>query len=263
MLERLNWMWRLFATALSFVCFGLGGVLLWVLVFPVMSLVVRDRERLSVLARSIIRHAFRAFVGLMHALGILTYEVHGLDKLDRRGLLILANHPSLIDVVFLISFVRRADCVVKAALVRNPFTRGPVLAAGFICNDTGPGMVEDSIASLRAGNNLIIFPEGTRTPINGDAAKLQRGAANVAVRGGIDVTPVLIQCWPHMLSKGVPWWQIPHRRPHFRIEVRDDMRVSASADSGASDAQAARRLTQQLTDYFALETRRDHRPASA
>ncbi|RZI86082.1 MAG: 1-acyl-sn-glycerol-3-phosphate acyltransferase [Rubrivivax sp.] len=263
MLDRLNWLWRLFATALSFVCFGVGGVLLWVLVFPVLSLLVRDRQRLSVLARTIIHQAFRAFIELMRVLGILTYEVHGLDKLDRHGLLILANHPSLIDVVFLISFTRHADCVVKAALVRNPFTRGAVLAAGFICNDTGPGMVEDSIASLRAGNNLIIFPEGTRTPINGDAAKLQRGAANVAVRGGINVTPVLIQCQPIMLPKGVPWWQIPHRRPHFRIEVCDDLPVAVPAHTGTSEAQAARRLTQQLTDYFAMETRREHRHASA
>jgi 1-acyl-sn-glycerol-3-phosphate acyltransferase len=263
MLDRLNWAWRLFATALSFTCFGLGGLLLWVVVFPLMSLLVRDRVRLSVLARGVIHQAFRLFIGQMHVLGIFTYEVHGLEKLRRNGLLILANHPSLIDVVFLMSFTRHADCVVKAALARNPFTRGPVLAAGFICNDTGPGMIEDSIASLRAGNNLIIFPEGTRTPINGDPAKLQRGAANVAVRGGVRVTPVLIQCQPVLLPKGVPWWRIPERRPHFRFEVRDDMPVAASREGIATEAQAVRRLTQQLTDYFAVETRRDPRPASA
>lgn len=263
MLDRLNWAWRLVATALSFTCFGLGGVILWVVVFPVLSLLVRDRVRLSALARGIIHQAFRAFIGLMHMLGIFTYEVHGLDKLRRQGLLILANHPSLIDVVFLMSFTRHADCVVKAALVRNPFTRGPVLAAGFICNDTGPGMIEDSIASLRSGNNLIIFPEGTRTPTNGDAAKLQRGAANVAVRGGVDVTPVLIHCQPVLLPKGEPWWRVPESRPHFRIEVCDDMPVAMPIDGGPSEAQAARRLTQQLTDYFAVETRREPRPASA
>ena len=74
------------------------------------------------------------------------------------GLLILANHPSLIDVVFLISFVRHADCIVKAALAHNPFMRGPIRAAGFITNGDGAGLLEDCVKSLRGGNNLIVFP---------------------------------------------------------------------------------------------------------
>lgn len=263
MLSRLNYAWRLFATALSFTCFGLGGLLLWIVVFPALSLFIRDPGRLSVSARWVIHQSFRAFVGLMHGLGIFSYETHGLEKLKRQGLLVLANHPSLIDVVFLISFTARADCVVKAALAANPFTRGPVLAAGFICNNGGPAMVEDSVASLRAGNNLIIFPEGTRTPINGAPGKLQRGASNVAVRGKVDVTPVLIQCNPSMLAKGVPWWRIPARRPHFRIEVRDDMPIASLVDSCGSEALAARRLTEHLADYFTTETRSDPRHANA
>ncbi len=263
MLRRLNYAWRLFATALSFTCFGLGGLLLWIVVFPALSLFIRDPARLSITARWIIRLSFRAFVGLMHRLGIFTYETHGLEKLNRRGLLVLANHPSLIDVVFLISFTARADCVVKAGLAANPFTRGAVLAAGFICNDTGPAMVEGSVASLRAGNNLIIFPEGTRTPSKGFPATLQRGASNVAVRGKVDVTPVLIQCNPSMLAKGVPWWRIPARRPHFRIEVRDDMPIASLVGNCGSEALAARRLTEHLTDYFTKETRSDPRHASA
>jgi 1-acyl-sn-glycerol-3-phosphate acyltransferase len=255
MLERLDYMWRLFATAVCFACFGAGGLLLRIIVFPVLALVLRDRRRLSVVARWIIHQAFRALVGLMRALGIFTYEVHGREKLQRRGLLILANHPSLIDVVFLMSLTQRADCVVKAKLLGNPFTRGPVLTAGFICNDGGPAMMGDCIASLRAGNNLIIFPEGTRTPVGGLPAKLQRGASNVAVQGGVDVTPVMIRCNQSMLAKGAPWWKIPVRRPHFRIEVREDLRVAELVESCASNALAARRLTQHLTDYFfAIET---------
>ncbi|MES2091250.1 MAG: lysophospholipid acyltransferase family protein [Pseudomonadota bacterium] len=262
MLERLNHAWRLFATALSFTCFGLGGLTLWVVVFPILSLFVRDPQRLSIVARGVIHGSFRVFIGLMHQLGILTYEVRGLEKLQRRGLLILANHPSLIDVVFLMAFTDRADCVVKASLVGNPFTRGPVLAAGFICNNVGPGMVEDGVASLRAGNNLIIFPEGTRTPAAGFPTKLQRGASNVAVRSGVDITPVVIHCTQSMLAKGTPWWRIPSQKPHFQIEVRDDLPVTLLTERCANDALAARRLTDHLTDYFAMETRRDHRHAN-
>lgn len=257
MLERLGWCWRLIATAFCFALFGMGGLVLRVLAFPALGVLVSDPARRARAARWLIHHAMRTFVGLMNGLGVLSYEVHGLDKLDRPGLLILANHPSLIDVVFLISFTHRAHCVVKAALLRNVFTRGPVMAAGYICNDMGLPMLSACIGSVQGGSHLIIFPEGTRTAPHASLT-LQRGAANVAVRGGIPITPVVITCEPPTLNKGEPWWRIPSRRPHFRLEVRDDLPTAALVKGCNSDALAARRLTQYLTDYFTSEIRRDH-----
>ncbi|WP_368408596.1 lysophospholipid acyltransferase family protein [Caldimonas mangrovi] len=218
---------------------------------------VRQRERRAALARGLIHRSFAAFIGMMKALGVLSYEVRGSEKLHRRGLLVLANHPSLIDVVFLVSLIRHPDCVVKASLIRNPFTRGPVQTADFICNDSGAGLLEDCIASVRSGSNLVIFPEGTRTPPSG-ALHLQRGAANVAIRGRIDVTPVLIRCHPPTLTKGEKWYRVPPQRVHFVIEVQDDIAVQAFVDAAPSEALAARRLTDHLTHYFAKELQRAH-----
>jgi 1-acyl-sn-glycerol-3-phosphate acyltransferase len=252
-LVRANCHWRVFATGLCFAIFGLGGLLIRALAFPALRLLVRDPARRARRARSLIHHAFRAFVTLMRATGVISLEVRGAEKLHRQGLLILANHPSLIDVVLLMSLVRRADCIVKGSLARNPFTRGPVQAAGFVCNDSGVGLLDDCIASLRAGNNLIIFPEGTRTPQAGPA-RLQRGAANVAVRGVVDVTPVRIRATPPMLRKGDKWYRVPPRRSHFLVDVGDDLAVSRFIDAQRNEALAARRLTDHLADYFALET---------
>lgn len=246
----MNTAWRIVATGLSFLCFGIGGVLLWLLVFPLLSLLVRDRQRRGRLARRLIGRAFASFVELMRFLGVLTYEIRGAEKLQRRGLLVLANHPTLIDVVFLVSLIPDADCVVKSRLARNPFTRGAIAATGYICNDSGAGLVEDCIASVRSGKNLIIFPEGTRTRPGGPP--LQRGAANIAVRGGLDITPVRISCTPPTLSKGQKWYLVPSRRFHMIIDVQDDLRVAPFLD-GTSVPLAARRLTDHLTDYFDLE----------
>jgi 1-acyl-sn-glycerol-3-phosphate acyltransferase len=251
MLERINYAWRVVATALSFLSFGLGGVLLRLLVFPVLALAVRDPERRSRTARAIIHHNFAAFIGLMRLLGVLTYEVHGLERLRRNGLLVLANHPTLIDVVFLVSLIENADCVVKSALARNPFTRGPVRATGYVCNDGGAELVEACIASVRSGKNLVIFPEGTRTPRSGPG-RLQRGAANIAVRGVLDVTPVRIRCSPPTLSKGERWYHIPSRRFHVTIEVGEDISVASFLD-GTTAAIASRRLTAFLAAYFSGE----------
>ncbi|MDO8702704.1 MAG: lysophospholipid acyltransferase family protein [Undibacterium sp.] len=249
MSSQLNLYWRVFATGLSFVSFGVGGLLLRVLVFPMLNLMVWHRQQRTALAREVIRAAFLTFVGLMKLLGVLRYELVGGQRLKREGLLILANHPTLIDTVFLMAFVKRADCIVKAGLWNNPFTRGPVRSAGYINNDQGANLVVDCIASLEAGNNLIVFPEGTRTP-SGGSIRLKRGAANIAVRGKRHVTPVLISCRPMTLGKGDKWWHVPSRFARFRIEVQEDIQIDDFIANDVSEVMAARHLTDYLQTYF-------------
>ena len=258
MRETLARAWRIFGAGLCFALFGIGGVLLRVAVFPLLTLAYRDPARRRSVAQRIISRSFRGFVDIVQMFGVITYEVTGADRLERDGLLILANHPSLLDVVLLIAFVKRCTCIVKAPLARNPFTRGPVRSAGYICNDEGPGLVEDCVATLRDGQNLLIFPEGTRSR-PGAPLRMQRGAANVAVRARRDITPVVVHCVPPFLTKLQGWWyEIPPRAVRYRIEVRDDIPVGAFVDSARSDALAARQLTDHLKHYFEAELHDAH-----
>ncbi len=105
MLDRLWHYWRVAATGFCFAVFGIGGLVLRVAVFPLLYLVFwQSAERINA-ARNVIRILFRGFIGLMKYSGVLRYEIIGLDKLARNGLLILANHPTLIDTVFLMAYV--------------------------------------------------------------------------------------------------------------------------------------------------------------
>jgi len=251
MIERIDYGWRIVATGLSFFMFGLGGLLLWLLVFPLLAVLVRKRDRQGRWARSIIQTSFAGFIGFMRWLGVLTYDISGAERLHRSGLLVLANHPTLIDVVFLVSLIPEADCVVKSRLLRNPFTRGAVLASGYICNDGGADLIAAGIVSVQSGKNLIVFPEGSRTPSSG-RRPLQRGAANIAIRGGLDITPVTIRCTPSTLGKGQKWYRVPPRRFHMSIHVGEDLAVAPFL-AGTNAALAARKLTQYLTDFFDRE----------
>ena len=244
---------RVVTTGISFATFGIGGLLLRLVCFPALDLFVRDADRKARLARGLVQRSFGFFIEFMRVMRVLDYRVLGAERLQREGLLILANHPTLLDVVFLVSQVPNADCVVNARRAANPFTRGPIRAARYISNDSGAGLIDDCITSLRAGSNLLIFPEGTRTALDG-IVKLQRGAANIAVRGERDVTPVLIECTPRSLTKGLPWWKVPPTRMKFTIEVREDIPVRPFIDeAGGEAALAARRLTDHLRNYFQTE----------
>jgi 1-acyl-sn-glycerol-3-phosphate acyltransferase len=255
MLTKLFYCWRVLATGFCFALFGVGGLVLRILVFPVLNVTLLNPITRIRVVRTIIRLTFRLFVGVMHVLGVLRYEIIGQQRLERHGLLILANHPTLIDTVFLMAFVKRADCIVKAELINNFFMRGTLLAAGYIFNNDGDELIGSCIRSLQDQNNLIVFPEGTRTPADGHIF-LKRGAANIAVRAQHDVTPVIITCHPKTLGKGDKWWQIPASPAIFRIDVQDDISIDDFKKNAVSDVMAARHLTTYLQTYFIEENQR-------
>ncbi len=214
--------WRLFGTGLSFVIFGLGALVVGVVLLPAVKLIPSRRDRKRDRARGVMRRAMRFFVGQMRTVGVLTYEFRGAGRLGRTGQLIIANHPSLIDVAFLLGFTPPANCVVKRGLWRNAFTRSAVSLAEYIPNDPTADMIEAASAALAEGQTVIMFPEGTRTPRDGQIA-LHRGAANVALRAARVLTPVYIKCEPRTLTKGEPWYRIPYRRVHYTLSVGEDI----------------------------------------
>lgn len=257
MLEHLNYLQRLIATALSFSVFGIGGLILRVLVFPILALTTPDKTLRRHRSRRIISTTFRWFVNMMRALGILTYEISGHDKLGQPGQLIIANHPSLIDVVFLIAFIKDANCVVKGSLRRNPFTRGPVEAAQYVNNDSTAVMIDDCDQVLRQGETLIIFPEGTRTAPQG-TLNFHRGAANIALRAATTLTPVVIRVEPTTLTKAEPWYRIPSRRFHFSMTVSDSIPLDQFRAAGEMPL-ASRKLNTYLLSFFNRELGRHER----
>ncbi|UUY09905.1 1-acyl-sn-glycerol-3-phosphate acyltransferase [Pseudomonas sp. J452] len=254
------YLWRLFATAASFSLFGIGGVLLRVLVFPLLALLPGDALTRRTRARAVVSWTFYKFVRFMYHSGVLTYEVEGIERLGRPGQMVIANHPSLIDVVVLIAFIRDANCVVKQSLWDNPSMRGPIRAAGFISNSGSMDMLDEAAGALQEGQTLVIFPEGTRTT-PGHNPEFHRGAAAIAVRGARLVTPVVISVSPTTLTKAEPWYSIPSRRFHFRLRVGEDI------DPQQFTAQAplpiaSRKLNDHLHQHFMKELATDERSAN-
>jgi 1-acyl-sn-glycerol-3-phosphate acyltransferase len=245
--------WRFVVTALSFALFGVGALAVGAVMLPLVRVAPAPREAKRRRARAVMRGSLRLYVGMMHRLGGMTYEFRGVERLGRPGQLIVANHPSLIDVVFLLAFTRGANCVVKHGLWRNPLTRGAVTLAEYITNDPTAAMIEASTAALEAGETLIMFPEGTRTTPDEPLA-FHRGAANVALRAARVVTPVYIRCEPTTLTKAEPWYRIPARRPRFTLIVGEDLDLGPYR--GRSLPLASRQLNDDLHALFKAELSR-------
>ena len=257
-MTRLRLGWRAARTGIAFVTFGVGALILGGLVFPLLRTTTAGRRRELRVQRAI-HLSFRLFVGIMSALGLIRVTWRGRDHLAAPGgHVIVANHPTLIDVVLLIARLPQADCVVKKAAWRNPYLRGVVSAAGYIPNDTGPEVSARCMDRLRAGGRLLLFPEGTRSP-RAALGGFYRGAARVALASGCDIVPVVIRCEPPMLGKGQPWFRVPPRTAQITLDVQAPVSAVEYARRHAGAGLAARRLTDDLRHLF--EQRLSHATA--
>lgn len=246
---RTDWYYmRLLATACSFTLFGLGGLVLGYLVFPLVSFFSSSSDLATQRCRRLIQHSFRAFIGFMTLTGIFTWNISGRELLDRPGQLIVANHPTLIDIVFLVAMLPNATCIIKSQLYRNIFTRGPVSRAAYVANDSPEQLVGDCVKALNSGTSLVIFPEGTRS-VKGVPGRFQRGAAYVLLSAKCPLALATIEPRPLMLAKHEKWYQIPTSRPHFTLNIQhikdDNIRLYPQQESTS-----ARQLTRMWRNYF-------------
>ena len=239
--------WRVLATGFAFACFFLGGAILAGLVFPILAIRRAGREDRT---QRLIQLIFRVYLAMLRGLGLIRLEISGRERLAAcQGSIIVANHPTLLDVVFLMALTPRVRCIVKHELWDNRYLKGVVRAAGYIRNDLDPQATLTACrAALDQGNNLIVFPEGTRSRI-GQPMQFRRGVANIAMLTGAPIQLVVISCKPLTLTKGEPWYRVPPRRPRFRLEIDHPMdigRFMAYPHRGLG----ARRLMREMHEFY-------------
>ena len=244
---------RFVGTALLWFFFGLFGLILSVLVFPILYLINRTDTGRQHAARRLIARAFSAFMWSGCRMGVFSVHVTGLKYKDTEGAqLILANHPTLIDVVLLLSLLPQVDCVIKEAVRKNLFMQSSVTTANYISNREPERLLDACVTRLESGSSLLLFPEGTRTTA-GQGLHFKLGAAEVAIRARAPILPIVIDCTPKFLARGEPWYSIPLMRPHFEVRILPAVPVEQLISSGLSKRGARNQLNDALASLFESE----------
>jgi 1-acyl-sn-glycerol-3-phosphate acyltransferase len=222
-LDAIKWA-RVGLAGLAFLGFWVGATLSAAVVLPLCLLVNRRRARFE-RAAACQRWIQRTFVFLhdyMRWCGLLHFDPRAVDRsTPGPGFVLVANHPTLVDVAALSAVYGRLTCVAKSPLFRSPVIGHILRACGYI--DGGGGdpfsgglVVGQGIERVAAGMPLLIFPEGTRSA-EGGLHPFKRGAFEIACRASVPVLPVLIRCDPPALGKGRPWYDIPRQTARFTV----------------------------------------------
>ena len=225
--------------------FGVGAVILAVFVFPFIRLFTLRRKDFGVVARAYVSHTFRVFLGFLNLLHVSIRKVENED--DYRNIhskIIIANHPSLLDFVYIMSFVPNSTCIVRGGLTKTPL-RGVIKQAYITNTTTFEDMCVECKKLTDMGCNVIIFPEGTRTPRHGKN-NYKKGAARIALYCGCDVQPIFIGgSDKYGLGKHDPLWSYNHVEPYL-YDFKKLPVISIDEYKDLSEPIAAKRLTDKM-----------------
>jgi 1-acyl-sn-glycerol-3-phosphate acyltransferase len=185
---------------------------------------------------------FHFFAGYLRAFGLIELDASELSELrEAEGLIVVANHPGLLDAVLLVSQMPRAVCLMKGSLARNIIFSGTARLAGYVHNESGLGLVKKCEARLKEGSNLLVFPEGTRT-VGGKLLPFKMGFALVAVLTQSPVQTVLITAEGNCLGKGRPLFQKPVFPVHYSLQLGKRFQPEPDSD--------AKTFGDAVEDYF-------------
>jgi 1-acyl-sn-glycerol-3-phosphate acyltransferase len=217
--------------------------LIWSLTATVLYRLL-PRQRGARLGQFAIMAGFRFYLTAMEAIGVFRCDLRALDALRDAGALVIApNHPSLLDAVVVISRLPRVVCITKAKLWDNLFLGGSLRLAGYIRNDSPLNLVKQGMHGLQDGQQLLIFPEGTRT-VDAPVNVLKGGFLLIARRAGVPVQTVFLENNSGFLGKAWPLF----RKPPIPVVVtaRLGRRFEVSADTHTCLAEMANDYRREL-----------------
>lgn len=240
-------LWRSLLITFLFSIFGAGAIFFNYILFPAISVFVKKENRRQKFCKTI-HKTWKYFTELMKKTGLIKVNFTNPEKLNNpHGKIIVANHPSFIDIVILIGFLPNTLCIAKKEIKRNLFMGNIVKSLYLINDEDNAEMLEESSEILNQGYNIIIFPTGTRTT-DGEDLKLHKGAAVIALHTGADIIPIHISCDTKFLSKHQKFYDAGDKTPTYTITVNNEIKTSDFKEQNLTQIQKRNRVNQAIKE---------------
>lgn len=230
-----------------FVFFGCGALIINFIIFPLGNIFVKKENRRKCFC-TIIHKTWRFFNVLMQNSGSIRVEIQSLCDIEKiKGRILVANHPSFIDIVLLIGILPNTVCIAKKELRRN-FFMGNIVKSLYLINDEdNEKLLKDAAELLGDGYNIIIFPTGTRTS-EGEKLKLHKGAAMMAIHTKTDLLPIHIKCDSKFLAKNQRVYEAGEKIINFKITFHDEIKIENFTKQELTDIQLRNRVNNSIKE---------------
>lgn len=135
-------------------------------------------------------------------------DVEGLEHLQPdQAQILIANHQGFFDIFALSGFLPlQIRWMAKSSLFKIPFVGWSITASGYIPVDRSNRKKSyqaflTTIEKLKAGNSIVIFPEGTRSE-DGTIGPFKKGSLLLSARSGAPLVPVTLLGTGSIIKKG-------------------------------------------------------------
>lgn len=233
----------------GFSFFGIGAFFIGFLVFPFIRLFIPEDKRKSCYS-SVIYNSWKFFINLLQTLKVLKININNKEQLTRiKSKIIVATHPSFIDVIILMAIIPNSTCFAKKELM-NPLLKN-IINSFFISSDLDIEELKIETKNwLDAGFNVIVFPSGIRHRKN-EFPKIRKGSALVAINSGKNIVPIQMYNDRDFLQIGQPFYDASDRTVNYCITPLDEINISdyISEDEVDSRKNITKAISDSLYDY--------------
>lgn len=197
--------WRVLSAAGMIFGFFFGGPIAALVAIPYVWFGGPAKER-HLRARSAIAKGYRGYLQLIEFLGLGRFHVTRRSPPHVGAAVYVANHPCLLDTVTMCAEFGPVCLVVKHTRTRSFFFTIVYRMCQYLVVREGSfeeadALLEEAVRKLRAGESMMIFPEGSRSPLGG-LHTFSRTAFEIAGRAGVPVIPVALTESAPVLAKG-------------------------------------------------------------
>ena len=227
-----------------FAFFGAGSLILSFILIPVGGIFIKGRKKREYFSH-FIHKLWAWYTGVLISVGLIKIEQNNVEQM--KGKIIVATHPSFIDIVILIGIYDNSLCLAKKEILNNFFMKN-IVKNVYIPNNVELDEFKDICkAALDDCYNIVIFPTGTRT-VKGEDLKIHKGAAALQIDTGADIIPVKIECDYPFLQKNRPVYDAGDSVITYTITQLEPIKLSQFSEK--SEIKLRKEISEKIKSDF-------------
>jgi 1-acyl-sn-glycerol-3-phosphate acyltransferase len=232
-------LYRSFLTLFALALIGVGALYITYFIFP-FNKTITDKYKT-------LQKSWKLYIAIISKLGIMKVISDDIERIKNiKNSIIVSTHPSLLDIVILMSIIPNSTCFVAEKLARNPFFKGIIKQLFIVEGQPLEQWVDDACKKLNDGLNIIIFPMGGRHYKN-EQPRIHRGASYLAYKSMKDIVVLKIESSYEFLQKNRPAYYSDNKTIEYTIKYIDTFNTKEYISQNTDEVTVKTNITKYIS----------------